>query len=87
MKKITMFTMESCPYCKQAHKWMRELFDLFPQYSEIPLLIIDEVKNPETAEKYDYYYVPTYYIEDTKVHEGAATYEIISEVFKKAVDN
>jgi len=84
MQKITMFTMDSCPYCKQAHKWMKEVFEAYPQYAEIPLTIIDEAKHPEIAEKYDYYYVPTYYIGSEKVHEGAASYDIIRDVFEKA---
>jgi glutaredoxin len=76
--------MESCPYCKQAHKWIKELFDACPQYAEIPFKIIDEVKEPEIAAKYDYYYVPTYYVGDTKVHEGVASYDIIRNVFEEA---
>lgn len=85
MKKITMFTMESCPYCRQAHKWMKELFESSPQYASIPLTIIDEVQDPDTADKYDYYYVPTYYVDNQKVHEGVASYSIISNVFEKAM--
>ena len=85
MQKITMFTMEACPYCKEAHKWMKELFDAYPQYAEIPLAFIDEVEQPEKAAEYDYYYVPTYYVGDKKVHEGAASYDIIRSVFDKAL--
>ena len=84
MQEITMFTMEACPFCKDAHKWMNILFSSQPQYAEIPLTIIDEVEEPEIAAKYDYYYVPTYYIGNQKVHEGAASYDIIRDVFEKA---
>ena len=86
MKKITMFTMESCPYCKKAIKWMDELFKSDPEYLKIPLTITDELKEPELAAKFDYYYVPTYYLDEKKVHEGAATFEIIKKIFDAALD-
>ena len=84
MKKITMFTMESCPYCVSARKWMKEVIDSDAKYSEIPLVIIDEVKEPDLANTFDYYYVPTYYINDKKVHEGAASFDIVKKVFDDA---
>ena len=78
--------MESCPYCQSARKWMREILSSDAKYTEIPLIIIDEVEEPEVAAKFDYYYVPTYYIGDIKVHEGAATFEIVKKVFDDALD-
>ena len=86
MKKITMFIMESCPYCKNARKWMDEILKSDAKYSEIPLTIIDEVKEPDLAAKFDYYYVPTYYLDDKKVHEGVASFEIVKKVFDEAMD-
>jgi len=85
MKKITMFTMESCPYCKSARKWMNEVLKSDAKYNKIPLTIIDEIEEPEIAAKYDYYFVPTYYIDNVKVHEGAASFEIVKRVFDGAM--
>ena len=85
MKKITMFMMESCPYCKAARKWMNELFESDVKYTEIPLTLIDETKQPDLAAKFDYYYVPTYYTDDVKVHEGAASFDIVKKVFDDAL--
>ena len=85
MKSVRMFTMESCPFCKQAHRWMDELFEEYPQYRQIPLDIVDEVEQPEFADQFDYYYVPTYYVGDEKVHEGAATKDGIRQVFETAL--
>ena len=84
--KITMFTMASCPYCQKARKWMSEILESDAKYAEIPLTIIDEVEEPELADTFDYYYVPTYYIDDKKVHEGAATFEIVKKVFDNALN-
>ena len=77
--------MQSCPYCKTARKWMNEILESDVKYSKIPLTIIDEVEEPDLAAKFDYYYVPTYYIDNVKVHEGAATFEIVKKVFDDAL--
>ncbi|WP_133627783.1 thioredoxin family protein [Fonticella tunisiensis] len=85
MKQVIMFTMKSCPYCRQAFTWMEELKKENPEYSNIDINIIDETLNPDVASQYDYYYVPTYYVDGVKIHEGAATKEIIRTVFEKAL--
>jgi hypothetical protein len=63
---------------------MEELKKGNPNYGEVPVKIIDEGKEPAVANQYDYYYVPTYYIEGTKVHEGVASKEIIQQIYEKA---
>ena len=85
MQKITMFTMASCPYCRAAHRWMEELLDEYPEYNDIELTVIDETEHPEIADRYDYYYVPTYYVGRDKVHEGVATKEKVHRVFERAL--
>ena len=85
MKKITMFIIKSCPYCKAALGWMDELKEKNPEYKDLKIEIIDENENPEIADKYDYHYVPTYYVDGKKVHEGAANLRKINKVFKAAL--
>ena len=77
--------MEACPYCRSARKWMDEIFESDAKYKEIPLTIIDETKEPDLAAAFDYYYVPTYYLDGEKVHEGAAAFEIVKKVFDDAI--
>lgn len=84
MKEILMFTMASCPYCKKAHIWMDEILEKNPQYRQLPLTVIDEVQCPDIAGRYDYWFVPTFYIDGVKVHEGAAEKETIMMVFEQA---
>jgi len=84
MKKVTMFYMEGCPYCRAAQGWMDELFAQYPQFRKVELEKIEENENPELAEKYDYYYVPTFYVDGKKVHEGAASKRIVEQVFAMA---
>jgi glutaredoxin len=85
MKKITMFTMDSCPYCKSARKWMDDIIKSDEKYKSIETVIIDEVEEPDLAAKFDYYYVPTYYLDGEKVHEGAANFEIVKKIFDEAL--
>ena len=85
MKKITMFKIQSCPYCQAAFKWMEELKEKNPEYKTLEIEIIDENEHPEIADKYDYHYVPTYYVDGKKVHEGAANLRKINKVFKAAL--
>lgn len=85
MKSITMFLTSWCPHCKRAINWMNELTAENPNYKALDIKLIDEDLHPEISNQYDYYYVPTYYIENEKVHEGAATKEIIKDIFEKSM--
>ncbi|MHC6181240.1 glutaredoxin family protein [Clostridium sp. JNZ X4-2] len=85
MKPVHMFVTSWCPYCKQALSWMNELQSKTPEYKNVDVEIIDEEKQPEIAKKYDYYYVPTYFVGNTKIHEGVPSKEIIKEVFEKSL--
>lgn len=80
-----MFITDWCPYCKQALSYMEELKNENPNYANIEIKIIDEEKEPEMAKQYDYYYVPTYYVNETKVHEGIPSKDIVRNVFEKAL--
>jgi glutaredoxin len=86
MKEIKMFMMVTCPHCKKALEMMDEIFAAHPEYKEIPLKKIDERAEPDYAEKFDYYYVPTFFVGDEKVHEGVPSKESVMNVFVKAYD-
>ena len=85
MKKITMFMFESCPHCKLARKCLDELKAEHPEYAAVPFEMIDEKKQPDVAAKYDYYYVPTFFVDGEKVHEGHAEKADLEKVFKAAL--
>ncbi|MEG6584054.1 glutaredoxin family protein [Dendrosporobacter sp. 1207_IL3150] len=86
MKPILMFTMGSCPHCQRALAWMEELKKENPKYLGLDISMIDENVQPSVASKYDYYYVPTYFIDDIKVHEGVPTKGIIRKIFETAIE-
>lgn len=84
MKKIKLFILTGCPFCIQALDWQEKILKENPKYNEIPIEIIDEAEQPEVANSYDYYFVPTYYVDEFKIHEGVATREKIEMVFEMA---
>lgn len=85
MKPVLLFIIESCPFCRQALAWMDELKKEDAKYADLSVTIVDEQVRPDIAGQYDYYYVPTYYVDGVKVHEGAASKEGIRKVLDKAV--
>ena len=85
MKPVIMFVTEWCPYCKKALAWMETIKTQNPEYTGIDIKIIDEELKPDIAKQYNYYYVPTYYVDGVKVHEGVASKNIIHGIFEKAL--
>ena len=86
MKKVTMFIIQSCPYCKEAMRLMDALYAENPSYKSLDIQIIDENQHPEISDQYNYSYVPAYYIEEEKLHEGAASLDKIRRVFDAAME-
>ena len=85
MKEILMFKMKGCPHCKLALALQEELLAEHPQWREIPLRIVDEREEKALADAYDYFYVPTYYVDGVKVHEGHAERADVEKVFRAAL--
>jgi len=85
MQKITMFTLKRCPYCAQALGFISTLKNGDSRYSSLEIENIDEDEFPDISAKYDYYYVPTFYVGGKKQHEGAATLDKVRRVFEAAL--
>jgi len=64
---------------------MEDIFAEDSRYRAVEIEIIDESAFPEIADQHDYYYVPTYYVGDRKLHEGAASIKKIRRVFDAAL--
>lgn len=47
--------------------------------------MINEKEYPEIADTYDYYYVPTFYLDGKKVHEGACSKQIVLDIMTRAI--
>lgn len=88
MKKLTVFHLEHCPYCRNAKKAVAELLEENPAYAELELSWLEESKEPEIAEQYDYYYVPSVFRGEEKLYEcdPSEDYAAIKNNLKTAFD-
>lgn len=86
MKDILMFMTSWCPYCKKASQLIEQLRCENGEYRDIEIILIDEDKERKYADTFDYYRVPTFYVDGVKVHEGAADLESIRKVFERAAE-
>lgn len=78
---MKMFILENCPHCRRARQWMQELCVENPIYQSIPVEYIDEAKESDLANSYDYYYVPCFFDGNQKLHEGVASKQVIQDLF------
>ena len=85
MKRITLFYLENCPFCNKARAASDELKKQ-DREKDIESEMIEESKQPEVADKYDYYYVPTFYIDGRKVHEGGIFPDEVKAVLEQALE-
>ena len=84
MKSISLFYLKLCPFCKKARAAIDEL-QKQDRYKDIQINWIEESEHPDVAEKYDYYYVPTFYIDGRKVHEGGIFPDEVKAVLELAL--
>lgn len=85
MKDVLMFMTTWCPYCKRAFAMIDEVRRENQDYKDVEIVMIDEDKDRKYANKFDYYRVPTFYVDGEKVHEGVASIDTIRKVFELAV--
>lgn len=86
MKKILFFELKFCPYCHRARKFLEELQSEFPEYRKIEIEFIDERQQAKRAKEYNYYLVPSLYIDEIKVFEGVMSRkEQMEEILKQAL--
>jgi glutaredoxin len=82
---VKMFMTENCPHCKKAFSLMEEICREHPEYKAIKIKKIDESKRPDYAAKFDYHFVPTFYVGSKKMHEGSPTKEALEKVYAEAL--
>lgn len=87
MKDVLMMILPDCPYCHQAKFMMEELKREDPRYAAVPVRIVDESRDTALADSLDYYYVPTYFVDGKKLHEGVPTKEAVRRVFETALSD
>lgn len=86
MKEVTLFYLESCPHCKRARGYMQELCEENADYAKIPVKMVEERQEKALADSFDYYYVPCYYIGESKLAEGVIDKDGVKKVLDEALD-
>lgn len=86
MKPVKLFYLKNCPFCKKALRYIEEARAAHPELASVPIEMIEESEEPEVADRYDYYYVPTFYVGDEKVHEGGIYPEEVERVLRRALE-
>ena len=85
MQKLTYFYLKSCPYCRQADALLAELRAEYPKYADVTVEKIEEEERKEIADRYDYYYVPCFFLGEKKLFEGVPTKAEIQRVLEAAM--
>lgn len=85
MQPVRMFYLKNCPFCKTAIRYIEELKAAHAELVPIEIEMIEESEQPDVADRYDYYYVPTFYVGGVKEHEGGIYPEEVEQILRKAL--
>jgi glutaredoxin len=85
MKQVLYFYMEGCPFCRQADRWMEETLREHPEFAAVEIRKVEERRERAFANGFDYYFVPSYYVDGVKAHEGIASKRVVESVFQRAL--
>ena len=61
MEDFRLFILPDCPYCRRVLAWQEELMAAQPLYRPLAPRIVDESRQKELTQGFDYYYVPCYF--------------------------
>ncbi len=86
MKPVKLFYLRNCPFCKRALRYIDEAKTAHPELAAVEIELIEESEEPEVADRYDYYYVPTFYVGGEKLHEGGIYPDEVEAVLRKALE-
>ena len=86
MKKVKLFYLQHCPFCKKAFRYIEEAKARHPELADLEIELIEESEQSEVANRYDYYYVPTFYVDEQKVHEGGIFAEEVEQILLNALE-
>ena len=72
---MKVFVLPYCPHCKRAIDYIEALKSEDDKYVNIDFEFIDESIEVDLAISFDYYYVPSFFDGDKKLHEGTINKE------------
>lgn len=85
MKNVKLFYLKHCPFCKKALRYIDEAKVKYAELANVEIEMIEESEQADVADKFNYYYVPTFYVDGVKVHEGGIYPEEVEEILRKAL--
>lgn len=86
MKSVRLFYLKSCPFCKSALRCIDEARAAHPELAAVEVELVEESEQPAVAAQFDYYYVPTFYVDGVKVHEGSIAPEAVERILRAALE-
>ena len=86
MKSVKLFYLKNCPFCKKTLRYIEELKAEHAELAAVEIEMIEESERPDVADKFDYYYVPTFYVDGVKEHEGGIYPEEVERILRKALE-
>jgi glutaredoxin len=86
MKNVKLFYLQHCPFCKKAFRYIEEAKSKHPELADLKIELIEESEQADVADKYDYYYVPTFYVDGRKVHEGGIYPEEVEQILLSCLE-
>ena len=86
MKNVKLFYLKHCPFCKKVIRYIEELKAQYAELASVDIEMIEESEQADVADKFDYYYVPTFYVDGVKEHEGGIYPEEVEKILRKALE-
>ena len=86
MKNVKLFYLKHCPFCKKAISYIEQLKAQYVELACVEIEMIEESEQADVADKFDYYYVPTFYVDGEKVHEGGIYPEEVEAILRKVIE-
>ncbi len=87
MKNLQIFYQRNCPHCRKAFEFIETLKEENEIYRLIEPRLIEETLEVDYADLFDYFLVPTFYIDNEKVHEGVVSKEQMREILNKTLED
>ena len=86
MKPVKLFYLKDCPFCRKALRYIEEAKAAHPELAAVSIELIEESEQPEVADTFDYYYVPTFYVGGRNVHEGGIFPDEVEALLRQALE-
>ena len=74
------------PLLQEGAAYIDEARAAHPELAAVGIELIEESEQPAVADAFDYYYVPTFYVDGVKVHEGGIYPEEVEKILRSALE-